>query len=149
MKIKLLTDTAKIPTRGTEHSAGYDIYADGIGDGHYTQERVYRKATASISTGIAVQIPPGYVGLIQPRSGLAFKHSIDTMAGVIDSDYTGEIKVLLTRHSDALPSYHGIKQGDRIAQLIVVPCYMAELELVDSLEDTGRGDNGFGSTGEN
>lgn len=148
MKVKLLTDTAKKPTRGTEHSAGFDIYADGIGDGHYTEERVYRKNTVSISTGIAVQIPPGYVGLIQPRSGLAFKYGIDTMAGVIDSDYTGEIKVLLTRHSDSFSSYHGIKQGDRIAQLIVVPCYMRKLELVDSLEDTVRGDKGFGSTGE-
>ena len=131
MKVKLLTETAKAPTRGTEQAAGYDIYADM--DGH---DHIVKGKAISVSTGIAVQIPHGFVGLIQPRSGLAFKKSVDTMACVIDSDYTGEIKLLLTCHND----YHEtrIERGDRLAQLVVVPCYNMPVELVDSLENTER-----------
>jgi dUTP pyrophosphatase len=139
MKIKLLTSTAKAPTRGTPGSAGYDIYADdmceSVEPGHITV----------VSTGIAVQIPKGFVGLIQPRSGLAFNYGIDTLAGVIDSDYTGEIKVMLTTHDDTSSLY--IYKGDRIAQLVIVPCYTYTLEVVDRFESTERGDNGFGHTG--
>ena len=139
MKIKLLTSTAKAPTRGTTGSAGYDIYADDLCEsvepGHITV----------VSTGIAVQIPKGFVGLIQPRSGLAFNYGIDTLAGVIDSDYTGEIKVMLTTHDDTASLC--IYKGDRIAQLVIVPCYTYPLEVVDQFESTERGDNGFGHTG--
>jgi deoxyuridine 5'-triphosphate nucleotidohydrolase len=140
MKIKLLTSTAKAPTRGTPGSAGYDIYADDdmcecVEPGHITV----------VSTGIAVQIPKGFVGLIQPRSGLAFNYGIDTLAGVIDSDYTGEIKVMLTTYDDTSSLY--IYKGDRIAQLVIVPCYTYPLEVVDQFESTERGDNGFGHTG--
>ena len=140
MKIKLLTPTATVPTRGTDEAAGYDLYADI--DKPIT---VSPGVTVTVSTGIAIQIPTGFVGIIKPRSGLAFKCSIDTMAGVIDSDYTGEIKVLLTSHDDTF----GVEfeYGARIAQLLIVPCHTPELELVDEFEDTERGDNGFGSTG--
>lgn len=140
MKIKLLTETAKAPTRETDGSAGYDLYSDNDEVIH-----VVSGMPKSISTGVAVQIPEGYVGFIKPRSGLAFKKGIDHMAGVIDADYTGEIKLLLTSHS----SYGElrIERGMRVAQLVVVPCYNGDVEIVDSLDITERGTGGFGSTG--
>ena len=140
MKVKLLTGTAKLPTRGTAMAAGLDIYADNLEPVH-----IVTGSPKSISTGIAVQVPEGYVGFIKPRSGLAFKKGIDHLAGVIDTDYTGEIKLLLTSHS--VYGELRIEQGDRVAQLVVVPCYMGNVELVDTLEDTDRGNKGFGSTG--
>ena len=97
-----------------------------------------------ISTGIRLKLPPGHVGLIWPRSGLAVKHSLDCGAGVIDSEYRGEIKVLLFNHSD---QDYVIKRGDRVAQLIVQKFEKIDFIPVDSLEDTARGGNGFGSTG--
>lgn len=140
MKVKLLTSTAQPPERKSLQAGGYDIFSDNDEIIH-----VVTGAPKSISTGIAVQIPTGYVGFIKPRSGLAFKKGIDHLAGVIDSDYTGEIKLLLTSHS-AYGELR-IERGDRVAQLVVVPCYNGEVELVDSLEDTERGNGGFGHTG--
>lgn len=140
MKVKLLTPTAKVPTRGTPLSAGLDIYADNKEVTH-----IVTGAPKEIPTGIAVQIPEGYVGLIKPRSGLAFKKGIDHLAGVIDADYTGEIKLLLTSH-DTYGELR-IERGMRVAQLVIVPCYMAPVELVDSLEETQRSNKGFGHTG--
>ena len=139
MKVKLLTETAKLPLRAIQGSAGYDLFSDN--DEEITISNGYPKA---VSTGVAMAIPDGYVGLIQPRSGLAFKKGIDHLAGVIDNGYTGEIKLLLTSHKvgDSLK----INRGDRVAQIVVVPCYMEELELVSSLEQTVRGEGGFGHT---
>jgi len=97
-----------------------------------------------ISTGIRLKLPAGHVGLIWPRSGLAVKHSLDCGAGVIDSEYRGEIKVLLFNHSD---EDYSIKRGERVAQLIVQKFEKVDFIPVDSLEDTTRGGNGFGSTG--
>lgn len=138
MKVKLLTETAKAPTRGSKEAAGLDIYSDEFFD-------IYSDEIAIVSTGLSVKIPGGHVGLIKPRSGLAFKHGIDTLAGVIDSDYRGEIKVMLTTHDG--DTHVNFGKGERIAQLVIVPCYMGDVELVDSLDDTARGDNGFGSSG--
>lgn len=140
MKVKLLTETAKAPTRGSKLAAGFDIYSDNEEVQHIVTGR-----PTTISTGVAVKIPDDYVGFIKPRSGLAFKKGIDHMAGVIDSDYTGEIKLLLTSHST-----YGelrVERGERVAQLVLVPRYMGDVELVNSLEYTERGDNGFGSSG--
>jgi len=100
-----------------------------------------------VSTGIRLALPEGHVGLIWPRSGMAVKHSIDCGAGVIDSQYRGEIKVLLFNHSDG---EHFIKQGDRIAQLLVQKVETVEFLPVDDLDDldaTDRAESGFGSTG--
>ena len=140
MKVKLLTATAKMPVRSTPGSAGYDIYSDNDEVIH-----IVKGNPQAVSTGIAMAIPEGYVGLVQPRSGLAFKSGIDHLAGVIDHGYTGEVKLLLTSHST-----YGelrIERGDRVAQIVVVPCYMGDLEQVDELEETTRGTKGFGSTG--
>jgi dUTP pyrophosphatase len=137
IKFKKLTNDAVIPVRKSVGAAGFDIYATSHGV-------VAMGYTTIIETGIAVSVPPGYVGLIQPRSGLAFKHGIDTMAGTIDSDYRGEIKVELTTFDQ--DENITINPGERIAQLVVVP-FLGDAEEVDELDDTERGTNGFGSTG--
>ena len=141
IKFKKLKQDAEVPVRATNGAAGFDIHAhlernDGyvcVKGGNYEV----------IDTAIAVAIPEGYVGLILPRSGWAVKNGIDKMAGVIDSDYRGEIKVILTKHDDGV---FIVNHGDRIAQLVVVP-FVGESEVVEDLDDTKRGANGFGSTG--
>ncbi|WP_242393764.1 dUTP diphosphatase [Anaeromyxobacter oryzisoli] len=99
-----------------------------------------------VPTGLAVEIPPGYEGQVRPRSGLALRHGIGMVnaPGTIDSDYRGEVGVLLVNHGQAPV---GFARGDRIAQLVIAPVVQAELVLVDALSDSGRGDGGFGSTG--
>ncbi len=97
-----------------------------------------------VSTGIRLALPEGHVGLVWPRSGLAVKHGLDCGAGVIDSQYRGEVKVLLFNHSTV---DHPIRKGDRIAQLLIQKVETVEFFAVDSLEDTARGEGGFGSTG--
>lgn len=97
-----------------------------------------------VATGIRLALPEGHVGLIWPRSGLAVKHGIDCGAGVIDSQYRGEVKVLLFNHSDG---EHFIKKGDRIAQLLIQKVETVEFLPVDNLDDTNRSESGFGSTG--
>lgn len=139
--VKLLTDTARAPTKATDGSAGFDLYAD-------EDCRLDLSSRKAVSTGIAVAIDPDKVGLIWPRSGIAAKHGIDTGAGVIDSDYRGEVKVLLFNHGD-WPSDGSfeIKRGDRIAQLLIVPAYGQTVVVTDSLDATGRGESSFGSSG--
>jgi deoxyuridine 5'-triphosphate nucleotidohydrolase len=139
LEIKLLTDSAKLPTYGSSDAAGLDLYADEIltlGTGSQVMVR----------TGIAVAIPRGHVGFIWPRSGLANKKRIDTRAGVIDSDYRGELKVLLVNDGGmAFP----INRGDRIAQLVIQK-YSGDMPLMCVNEFSAhseRGANGFGSTG--
>ena len=136
IKTKKLTSTATIPTRGSEQAAGLDLYADN-------EHTVLPNCVSVVPTGIAMAIPDGFVGLVWPRSGLACKHGVQTLAGVIDSDYTGEIKVVLQAGANDFE----ISQGDRIAQLLIVPVSMLKCVEVDSLDDTVRGDCGFGSTG--
>lgn len=97
-----------------------------------------------IGTGIRLKLPLGHVGLIWPRSGLAVDHSLDSGAGVVDAQYRGEIKVLLFNHSDQ--DFH-IKPGDRIAQLLVQKVETVQFVQVEKLDETQRGNGGFGSTG--
>ena len=124
----------RLPTRGTPGSAGLDLYASKKGFAVDSQVQV-------IPTAVRVAIPPGYVGLVQGRSGLA-KGGLLVITGTIDSDYRGEIGVLVTSQH-----HHNISPGDRIAQLVIVPCHMGEPVAVDALDDTERGGGGFGSTG--
>lgn len=134
--LQRLTATAIRPTRATEGAAGLDLYADET----ITIPEYHR---AWVSTGIAVAIAPGYVGLIWPRSGLAGS-GLDTSAGVVDSDYRGQVKVLLC---NGTPHRRTVKAGDRIAQLLITPVTMPNLIAVDALPATSRGPDGFGSTG--
>lgn len=141
MKIKKLNDRAVIPTYGSEFSAGADLYAcEG--------EEIVIKAgeTRLIHTGIAMEIPCGYVGLVYARSGLASKRGLApaNKVGVIDSDYRGEIMVALYNQSGATQT---VADGERIAQIVFTPYASAEFSVVDELEDTARGEGGFGSTG--
>lgn len=138
MKIKLLTPTATAPTYATDGSAGLDLYADG--DYAIPSESDF----AVVSTGISVEIDADKTGLVWPRSGMAAKFGIDTGAGVIDSDYRGPVMVLLFNHGEET---YRIKRGDRVAQLLIVPCYRPKIEVVDNLDETARGENGFGSSG--
>ena len=101
-------------------------------------------ARAAVPTGVRLQIPPGHVGLVWPRSGLAVRHGIDTLAGVIDSDYRGEVRVVLVNHGDAP---FRVTPGDRVAQLLVQRVERADFTAAAEIDDTHRGSGGFGSTG--
>ena len=141
VNVKKLKENATIPTYGTEYAAGADLYA--CIEGAVTIEA---GETKFIGTGIAMEIPEGYAGLIYARSGLSCKRGLApaNKVGVIDADYRGEVMVALHNHSleDIV-----IGDGERIAQLVITPYFRADFEVVAELEDTVRGTGGFGSTG--
>ena len=139
--LKKLNENAIIPTYGTEFSAGADLYALP-GD----KVIIPPHKTVLIHTGIALEIPEGYAGLIFARSGFATKRGLApaNKVGVIDADYRGEIMVALHNHSDIEAEVEG---GERVAQLAIMPFLKAEFDLCDELSDTVRGGGGFGSTG--
>ncbi len=141
VRLKKLDDRAVIPTYGTEYSAGADLYnLEG------EAVTVPAHSTLLIHTGISMEIPEGYCGLIFARSGLATKRGLApaNKVGVIDADYRGEIMVALHNHTDRTQTVEG---GERVAQLAIVPFLKAEFDAVDDLTDTVRGEGGFGSTG--
>ena len=140
MRFKKLDERAICPTYGTEYSAGADLYS--LGDA----VTIAPHATTLIHTGIAIEIPEGYCGLIFARSGLATKRGLApaNKVGVIDADYRGEVMVALHNHSE-IPAV--IEAGERIAQLAIVPFLKVEYEEAEELSDTVRGAGGFGSTG--
>lgn len=144
IKFKRLNDKAKLPTRATDGSAGLDLCWDGrVYDTDYLEKSVELDLEPwKLRTGLAVQIPPGYVGIIKERSGLGSK-GIQVRGGVIDSDYRGEIVVMLQASGNGTTT---INPGDKIAQLVVVPC-LTDFEEVEELTPTERGEKGFGSTG--
>lgn len=141
IKIKRLNERAKIPTFGTEFSAGADLYC---AEEH--EISVCSGQKCSIGTGISMEIPEGYVGLIFARSGLACKNGLRlcNSVGVIDADYRGEIKVVLHNDSEYVRE---IKPGERVAQMIVMPYPKVSFIEVEELSDTVRGESGFGGTG--
>ncbi len=126
-----------VPSHGSPESAGADLTASEA-------VTLAPGERAAVPTGIHVAIPPGHVGLVWPRSGLAVRHGIDTLAGVIDSDYRGEVKVVLVNHGR---EPFRIAPGDRIAQLLVQRVERAAFVSRETLPDTERGEGGFGSTG--
>lgn len=152
MKIKL-DKGAIMPTRAHEADAGLDLYAPcdiNINGGSIIYLSAFNMDDAGtqagsviIDTGVHIELPHNTVGMIKSKSGLNTKHSL-ICEGVIDEGYTGSIKVKLYNLS---PDYYIIRKGDKIAQLVILPIVKPELELVDELADTERGDNGFGSTG--
>lgn len=143
VNIKKLDSKAVIPTYGSEFSAGADLYA--VLDGELT---INPHETQFIHTGLSIEIPVGYAGLVYARSGLSCKSSLApaNKVGVIDADYRGEIMVALHNHGEVPQT---ISCGERIAQLVITPFLSAQFEEVDELTDTERGDGGFGSTGKN
>jgi dUTP pyrophosphatase len=138
MKVKILETTAKVPVRANDCAAGHDLFSS-------CDVLIYPQERMLIKTGISIEIPDGYYGRIAPRSGLALKYGIDVMAGVIDSDYRGEIGVILYNTDKEIP-FH-IKIGDRIAQIIFEKYYSFNMKISEEISKTSRGDNGFGSTG--
>ena len=139
--LKRLSERAILPTYGTAYSAGADLYA--CLEGEMT---IAPGETVLIRTGLALEIPQGYVGLIYARSGLATKRGLApaNKVGVIDADYRGEVMVALYNQSGSVQT---VAHGERIAQLVIAPFLSAEFEEVDDLSDTVRGAGGFGSTG--
>jgi dUTP pyrophosphatase len=135
VKVKKLSDTAKIPTKNNFGDAGFDLYADQDATLLPGQQQL-------ISTSIALEIPSNNVGLIWPRSGLSVKQGIDVLAGVIDCTYRGEIKVCLLSQTD-----YKISKGDKIAQILIQRIDSYEMFEVESLSDSYRGEKGFGSSG--
>ena len=142
VNVKKLNENASLPTYGSEFAAGADLYA--CIDGEIT---INPHETVLIPTGIALELPVGYAGLIYARSGLASKKGLApaNKVGVVDCDYRGEVKVALLNHS-AIPQT--VAPKERVAQLVITPYLTAEFVLSDELSDTVRGSGGFGSTGE-
>lgn len=141
INIKKLNENATIPSYGSEFAAGADLYA-------CMDEPVTIAAgeTQFIHTGLAIEIPAGYAGLVYARSGLACKKGLApaNKVGVIDADYRGEIMVALYNHSSQAVE---IEPGERVAQLVITPYLTAVFEETEELSDTVRGEGGFGSTG--
>ena len=137
LAVQRLDRDAVLPARSHPWDAGLDLYS-------LHQAHVIPDCVTRVRTGIAVGIPPGYYGRIEPRSGLAAKHGVQVLGGVIDAGYTGEIVVLLGAVNEAGLS---LPEHTRIAQLVILPCETPEIVEVESLNDTERGGGGFGSTG--
>lgn len=135
MKV-MIDEGAYMPERAHKEDAGLDIRTP-------VDVFISPRGSAVVDTGIHVQIPEGYVGMLKSKSGLNVKENL-TGEGVIDCGYTGSIVVKLYNHGD---EGRVIQRGDKITQLVILPILTPELEQVDSLEETERGDNGFGSTG--
>ena len=143
VNIKKLNENATVPTYGSQFSAGADLYA-------CNEEPIVIKPhqTVLVKTGIALEIPEGYAGLIYARSGIASKRGLApaNKVGVVDSDYRGEVMVALHNHSSIVQE---IEPNERIAQVVVTPFLKVDFCEADELTDTARGEGGFGSTGKN
>ena len=151
MSVNLLRPDAKLPERKTAGSVGYDIFAcmeeaEIVIDPGEAEIVIDPGETKLIGSGVAIALDPGYAAFIYARSGLGIKHGIipANCVGVIDSDYRGEIIVGLKNTSNAPFT---VKDGDRIAQMVIAKCELPELVITDDLDGTPRGSGGFGSTG--
>ena len=142
VRIKKLNDLAKIPTRGSKFSAGYDLYAATNYD-----IQIPPHSTVKIGTGLAMDLPYGYFGTIFARSGIATKRGLRpaNAVGICDADYRNEYIVALHNDTDEIQT---IQAGERIAQLILLPYQDIDFKEVNELSNTDRGMGGFGSTGE-
>lgn len=138
IKVKKIHELAILPKRNNITDAGADLFS-------VEQICIEPQGRAIISTGVAIEIPEGFYGRIAPRSGLAAKYGIDVLAGVCDSSYRGEIKVVLINTDKDKP--FEITYGDKIAQLIIEQHFNFEFTQVEELSDSSRGANGFGSSG--
>lgn len=139
VRVKKLRENAVLPSYGSDYAAGADLYACNA-------VTVEPGATEFVQTGLALEVPAGYAGLVYARSGLACKKGLApaNKVGVIDADYRGEIMVALYNHSSQAVE---IEPGERVAQLVITPYLTAVFEETQELSDTVRGEGGFGSTG--
>ncbi len=141
IKVKKLKPGATVPTMGSKFAAGADLYSAEDAD-----VVIEPSETKFIGTGLAMEIPEGYVGLVYARSGLACKRGLApaNKVGVVDSDYRGEIKVALHNHGKEAQT---VEKGERIAQMVIAPYLSVNYEEADELSETERGEGSFGSTG--
>ena len=137
INVKFVAENPKVPCYANPGDAGLDLYTNK----DYT---LWPGDTVSVGTGIAVEIPEGYVGLIWDKSGLALTSRVSTLAGVIDSGYRGEVRVVMIYHGEHKCE---LKAGQKIAQMLIQPVERVEVKVVDALSKTERGTGGFGSTG--
>lgn len=137
LPFKKLDENAILPTRGSAHAAALDLYASAA-------EVIPARGFASVKTGLSVAVPEGFYARIAARSGLSAKNGIFTLAGVVDSDYRGELICVLANQSS---EDFSVAIGDRIAQMVIESIILPEPIFVEELSDTTRGENGFGSTG--
>ena len=137
LKVMKVHSDATLPTRGTPCSAGLDLHT-------IREVAIDPTSSALVETGIAVKVPEGYYGRIAPRSGVSVRTGLVVNAGVIDSDYRGEVKIVFNNFTKAEIKFN---KGDKVAQLILEKIGMFEVEEVASLDSTERGEGGFGSTG--
>ncbi|KAK8551866.1 hypothetical protein V6N13_120298 [Hibiscus sabdariffa] len=144
LKVKKLSEKAVLPSRGSALAAGYDLSRQVLKQLSATDTTVPARGKALIPTDLSISVPEGTYGRVAPRSGLAWKHSIDVGAGVIDADYRGPLGVILFNYSDV---EFEVKVGDRIAQLIIEKIMTPDVLEVEDLDSTTRGGGGFGSTG--
>lgn len=143
-----LHPNAKIPTYATDGSACFDLYAATVNGMARVGDIVYAGNPATVDTGLAFEVPPGWMLKIHPRSGLKFKHGVEAFSGVIDSDFRGSVRILLESVDDHeyTPPLR-INPGDRVAQASLVPSPRVTFTVVEQLSLTERGAGGFGSTG--
>jgi len=138
IKVKRLTETAKLPTYAHDGDACFDLYADEVA-------QVNNLETTKISTGIGFDVPEGYCIKVYGRSGLGYKYGLSLVCGgIIDQSYKGEVFVSMTR---VIKGAYVVKKGDRIAQAMLIPVPVVTFEEVDSLSESDRGTGGFGSSG--
>lgn len=136
LQVKLLTTAAKAPFKAHSSDAGFDLFCD-------SSITLVPGTINKVSTGVSVRIPEGYYGRIAPRSGLAVKHGVDVLAGVVDSGYRGELKIIMTTLEQV-----EFEVGSKVAQLVIEKIMEGnEVQVVDELDETDRGEGGFGSTG--
>lgn len=138
IKVKKIHELAIIPKRNNQTDAGADLYS-------VQDLTIPPQSRAMVSTGISIEIPPGFYGRIAPRSGLAVKNGIDVLAGVCDSSYRGEVKVVII-NTDKEKDFE-ITYGDKIAQIIIEQHFNFDFIESEELSESIRGDNGFGSSG--
>lgn len=137
LKIKRLSDGATVPSFAHDGDAGLDLHAS-------EDILIAPKERKAVPLGLAFEIPKGYAGLIWDRSGLALKEGLTTLAGVVDAGYRGEVKVILYNTTD---QYYQISRRDRIAQMLIQKVEQPKIEAVSMLDETQRGEGGFGSSG--
>lgn len=141
LKVRLESESARLPEVSRPGDAGFDLFADH-------EAIIGRDEVVPVGTGVSVEIPEGYVGLVCSRSGLTIKECVivANAPGIIDSNFRGELKVLLASLDSSRVPYH-VRKGDRIAQLVIVPALTPPVDIQDHLSETVRGQAGFGSSG--
>merc|ERR1719415_310269 len=139
LQIAVLSENATIPTRGSARAAGYDLYSA-------EDATIPARGKGLVKTDLQIKVPHGTYGRVAPRSGLAWKHHIDIGAGVVDEDYRGNVGVVMFNHASV---DFEVKAGDRIAQLVCEKISYPVIKEMKTLDETDRGEGGFGSTGTN